>query len=226
MDRTMHPQLDSPAAKDGRGKGGRSHRGRQPNAWLGVGAVGLFLGAALVGGAGVAHADSGRADSSVSGAADSSGSAGRDGDASGRRAARVPSRPAGRVSGVGPAAMGDWYLPESASQPVFRPPRDPGLWLDQRSPDPEASPEARPPRQIDRPSLPWRQHGAGYDLVAGPKFCEKNCGDRELIRRLQFQLRQAGLNDPDRPWLLSLLSIEDMQLILIDAGITPWTPPV
>lgn len=120
MDRTMHPQLDSPAAKDGRGKGGRSHRGRQPNAWLGVGAVGLFLGAALVGGAGVAHADSGRADSSVSGAADSSGSAGRDGDASGRRAVRVPSRSAGR-----PAAMGDWYkwkdfLGDSASLPVFR----------------------------------------------------------------------------------------------------------
>jgi len=218
MDRTMHPQLDSPAAKDGRGNGGRSHRGRQPNAWLGVGAVGLFMGAALVGGAGVAHADSGRADSSVSGAADSSGSAGRDGDASGRRAARVPSRPAGRVSGVGPAAMGDWYLPESASQPVFRPPRDPALWLDQRSPD--LAPEARPPRQVDRSSPQLME---SYSL---PIFCKTNCGDQELRRRLQFQLRQAGLNDPDRPWLLSLLSIEDMQLILIDAGITPWTPPV
>jgi len=221
MDRTMHPQLDSPAAKDGRGKGGRSHRGRQPNAWLGVGAVGLFLGAALVGGAGVAHADSGRADSSVSGAADSSGSAGPDGDASGRRAVRVPSRSAGRVSGVGPAAIGDWYLPESASQPVFRPPRDPALWLDQRSPDPEA----RPPREVDRTS-PVLQEGFGSG-----KFCEDPCVPRqlaELRERLREQLRQAGLArpDPDRPHWLTLISIEDMQRILIDAGITPWTPPV
>jgi hypothetical protein len=221
MDRTMHPQLDSSAAKDGRGKGGRSHRGRQPNAWLGMGAVGLFLGAALVGGAGVAHADSGRADSSVSGAADSSGSAGRDGDASGRRAVRVPSRSAGRVSGVGPAAIGDWYLPESASQPVFRPPRDPALWLDQRSPDPEA----RPPREVDRTS-PVLQEGTGTG-----KFCEDPCVPRqlaELRERLREQLRQAGLArpDPDRPHWLTLISIEDMQLILIDAGITPWTPPV
>lgn len=211
MDRTMHPQLDSPAAKDGRGKGGRSHRGRQPNAWLGAGAVGLFLGAALVGGAGVAHADSGRADSSVSGAADSSGSAGRDGDASGRRAARVPSRPAGRVSGVGPAAMGDWYLPESASQPLFRPPRNPGLWLDQRSPDPEA----RPPREVDR-SSPVLQEGT----LSG-KFCETNCPEwaSALARLLRNQLRLAGLDTPFRT------SIADMQLILIEAGITPLTLP-
>jgi hypothetical protein len=223
MGRTMHPQLDSPAAKDGRGEGGRSHRGRQPNAWLGVGAVGLFLGAALVGGAGVAHADSGRADSSVSGAADSSGSAGRDGDASGRRAVRVPSRPAGRVSGVGPAAMGDWYLPESASQPVFRPPRDPALWLDQRSPDPEAN--ARPPRQVDRSSPQLMEP----DSL--PIFCEDPCVARqqaELRERLREQLRQAGLArpDPDRPLWLTLISIEDLQRIHIDAGITPWTPPV
>jgi hypothetical protein len=224
MDRTMHPQLDSPAAKDGRGKGGRSHRGRQPNAWLGVGAVGLFLGAALAGGAGVAHADSGRADSSGSGAADSSRSAGRDGNASGRRAAWVPSRPAGRVSGVGPAAMGDWYLPESASQPVFRPPRDPALWLDQRSPD-LVAPEARPPREVDRTSPEL------METWKAPIFCEDPCVPRqraELRERLREQLRQAGLArpDPDRPHWLPLISIEDMQLILIDAGITPWTPPV
>ena len=214
MDRTMHPQLDSPAAKDGRGNGGRSHRGRQPNAWLGVGAVGLFMGAALVGGAGVAHADSGRADSSVSGAADSSGSAGRDGDASGRRAARVPSRPAGRVSGVGPAAMGDWYLPESASQPVFRPPRDPGLWLDQRSPDPEARPpKARPPREVDRSSPVL--HGP----VAAGKFCETNCTYWQQRRQLEFQLRIRGLHPGGRP------SNAEMQRILDDDGITtPWTP--
>jgi|GEM_PF-6042533 len=209
MDQTTYPQLDSPAAKDGRGKGGRSHRGRQPNAWLGVGAVGLFLGAALVGGAGVAHADSGRADSSVSGAADSSGSAGRDGDASGRRAARVPSRPAGRVSGVGPAAMGDWYLPESASQPVFRPPRDPALWLDQRSPDPEA----RPPREVDR-SSPVLQEGWAFG-----KFCETNCTYWQQRGQLEFQLRIRGLHPGGQ------LSNAEMQRILDDAGITtPWTP--
>ena len=50
----------------------------------------------------------------------------------------------------------------------------------------------------------------------------------ELRERLREQLRQAGLArpDPDRPHWLPLISIEDMQLILIDAGITPWTPPV
>ena len=83
---------------------GRSRGGRQPYAWLGVGALGLGLGAVLSAGLGVAHAEGGRGDS---------GSASRSADAvtgpvASRRGGGAPVRgSSGAVTGSASRARAD-----------------------------------------------------------------------------------------------------------------------
>ena len=127
MDRTVHTEVVAAAGdgrRDGRARGGRSRRGRQPYAWLGVGSVGLGLGVGVVLSAGVAHADGGRGDSSASGSG-SSAMAGQGGFVNPLRLCRIldavlPSRTIIVADG------GDFVA--TASYTVK--PRQPLSWLD------------------------------------------------------------------------------------------------